>query len=263
MLTYADDALRIAAAARRTPQMIELNRKPKRRRIQSSPECQESSTLQFGEPETKRLSNGKLAELHSEAVVKLHKFSGSTAARAIDACDKLSTRPISEGGLGPYFLSELFRRTGLDSRAASQNAPASFLTIKNLPVGQCDDSSTNCSICLKDLTGEVATLPCAHGFHTQCISAWLALRDSCPCCRAPVETLESMQAESPARTSQSDFLRSHLHHGELSLRVSQWDGMTHLHITALAMKVEPLVPVSGTRQQKHAPGQATASLGCE
>ena len=230
----------MAAAVRRTPQAYELERKSKRRRVQ----CAESKLSNSHQVGAKSVS--AFAEVNPAAADTLQSTSDSTAARAIRACDELSTKSISEGGLGSYFLSELFRHAGLESKAARPNAPVSFCTIANLPVSQCDNTSACCSVCQKDCSGEVATLPCAHVFHKKCISPWLQLHNSCPCCRTPVE---SPKVQRHSRTSQNELSLSRIEDGkfrarELILRVSQWDGMTDLTMMALAISAESLIPVS-------------------
>lgn len=48
------------------------------------------------------------------------------------------------------------------------------------------DEGRDCSVCLDRLAqGEpLLWLPCAHGFHTDCLQPWLALgHNSCPYCR--------------------------------------------------------------------------------
>lgn len=50
-----------------------------------------------------------------------------------------------------------------------------------------------CAVCMGDLDAaeEVVVLPCGHVFHSgpTCVRAWLAFRDTCPTCRAPVASL--------------------------------------------------------------------------
>lgn len=43
----------------------------------------------------------------------------------------------------------------------------------------------NCSICIEQIKAgcDVATLPCAHTFHFNCIFHWLEVNDKCPLCR--------------------------------------------------------------------------------
>lgn len=45
-----------------------------------------------------------------------------------------------------------------------------------------------CAICLEDDDDEYLTeMPnCTHEFHSECITAWLCMSNSCPTCRAPI-----------------------------------------------------------------------------
>ncbi|CAL9089285.1 unnamed protein product [Musa textilis] len=55
-----------------------------------------------------------------------------------------------------------------------------------------------CAICLAELAeGErVRVLPaCSHGFHAQCVEAWLVGRSSCPTCRAECRPSPAQPAE--------------------------------------------------------------------
>ena len=48
------------------------------------------------------------------------------------------------------------------------------------------DEGKECSVCLSDFqAGEPVKIlpPCGHAFHVQCISEWLAAKDTCPLCR--------------------------------------------------------------------------------
>ena len=50
-----------------------------------------------------------------------------------------------------------------------------------------DDAAQCCPICLGELAegDKVKALPvCGHGFHPECVDAWLRARASCPLCRA-------------------------------------------------------------------------------
>ena len=71
------------------------------------------------------------------------------------------------------------------------NDAASFL----LPTSKIDDPEQDflekervCSICLKDFRqgDERTSLPCKHGFHTDCVKTWFLTMSSCPMCRSRV-----------------------------------------------------------------------------
>jgi hypothetical protein len=91
-IAFSDDALRMASAVRRTRKMDKLDGGSKRRRGEGA------ETHSAQKVDTIRLS--VLSEMHSAAANKAPRPSESTAGRAIIACDELSTKPISEGGLG-------------------------------------------------------------------------------------------------------------------------------------------------------------------
>lgn len=51
-----------------------------------------------------------------------------------------------------------------------------------------------CSICMEVINNKqpkhtIATLPCAHTFHTDCIDTWLNIKRSCPLCKTQVNSL--------------------------------------------------------------------------
>ena len=253
--TFSDDALLVAASARRTharlcglPTTPALGtvRDSKRRRVASF------------RPDTTAMTQGGLNRVLSQA----HSARRATtfqkecsAGRAIRACHELSTRPISEGGLGPYFLAEVFRRARLEAVGAREDAPVSFHVMATLPVKECDDPNTTCSICLQDFSGEAVMLPCAHYFHKKCIMPWLQLHNSCPCCRGRLESHQPVNQDSsrPLQAPDCGHLRLRLERGkvrarELALRVSQWDGMNSTTIKDFRSKSTSLV--GGVKQLK-------------
>ncbi|KAL5190810.1 RING-H2 finger protein ATL52 [Glycine soja] len=53
-----------------------------------------------------------------------------------------------------------------------------------LGVGDSDNDSNTCTVCLEDRE-ELRKLPeCMHSFHMPCIDMWLSLHSSCPICRS-------------------------------------------------------------------------------
>lgn len=78
--------------------------------------------------------------------------------------------------------------------------PELLLLLRSLPAtvhvqrgaarsGKQEDAVVECVVCLAELEdGEEARfLPCCnHGFHAQCVDAWLASRSTCPLCRINV-----------------------------------------------------------------------------
>lgn len=75
------------------------------------------------------------------------------------------------------------------------NPPASTFAIENLPAlphekAVADD--LECAIC-QDCFGteehtEGKMLPCKHAFHHKCVEAWLQQHNTCPACRAEIES---------------------------------------------------------------------------
>ena len=61
-------------------------------------------------------------------------------------------------------------------------------TVNGFPLINYPDTRVNedfCPICLSDYVGGslLKELPCGHHFHTNCVSAWLHDKTSCPLCR--------------------------------------------------------------------------------
>ena len=48
--------------------------------------------------------------------------------------------------------------------------------------------NTECCICLEPFqpNSQVKILPCAHGFHDECIAPWMQSHDLCPVCRTSI-----------------------------------------------------------------------------
>jgi len=79
----------------------------------------------------------------------------------------------------------------------SENRGASSGAISSLPVSKVGDPQSElpedkrqCSICLEDFeSGDDRTsLPCLHGFHTECVNRWLKSNGICPVCKTSVST---------------------------------------------------------------------------
>ena len=57
-------------------------------------------------------------------------------------------------------------------------------------LGESSEGKAECTICIDDLVkgDEVTVLPCKHWFHGECVTLWLKEHNTCPICRAPIET---------------------------------------------------------------------------
>ena len=47
--------------------------------------------------------------------------------------------------------------------------------------------SEQCNICLNDINESYVFILCGHSFHKECISKWLSIDKTCPCCRKTVK----------------------------------------------------------------------------
>ena len=55
---------------------------------------------------------------------------------------------------------------------------------EGLPVGQDGQHEVaNCAICMEDIKGRAAVMPCGHIFDEECAVKWLETKNSCPICR--------------------------------------------------------------------------------
>ncbi|PKU82879.1 RING-H2 finger protein ATL1-like [Dendrobium catenatum] len=78
------------------------------------------------------------------------------------------------------------------------------LTIQAIPTfryrrDQVQGSSNDCAVCLNDFKEEerVRLLPnCLHGFHIDCIDAWLQTHANCPLCRSEITTAKTLPINS-------------------------------------------------------------------
>lgn len=62
-------------------------------------------------------------------------------------------------------------------RKSSKILPLLFMSV--------EVKNTDCSICLEKLKNVTfVSLPCGHGFCSECILLWLERHQSCPMCRA-------------------------------------------------------------------------------
>jgi len=252
--TFSDDALRIATRVRRTPASDSSDSRY-RRMFPFSASCESNEAQRHRKPDWALVG---ASHPHAETRLASTNVPGSrsrsTSDVAISTCRQLSRKPISEGGLGPYFLTEVFRRAGLEEslKGAGQNVPVSFQSIAHLSVSKCDDPTARCSICLMGFSSQETMLPCAHVFHTKCVVPWLHVHNSCPCCRAPVESLPAPHSARMFLGHCTGTVMEHENVGvrELASRMMQWDGMTTLSVALVATSAETLTSPSAGHKRK-------------
>ena len=166
----------------------------------------------------RRSHSGERAEpiIIDAATARLWNSRSSTAARAVRALEDSYGKPIAEGGLAEYFVSEAHRRAALEEEPRAAAAPSAILALAAFPASHRGSGNLAdcCSVCLdrggSADTEETLTLTCKHNFHKRCIVGWLAVNTVCPICRrAQVGRLEPYRY--PARTAlQSIFLRGRM-----------------------------------------------------
>ena len=199
-----------------------------------------------------------------------HPFAGKarrtdeTTRRLFDALRQSNAKPICEGGLAHYFITEVHRRADLITQHPNPRAP-SALSIPCVfdavaAASRCESqegrtAGGTCSVCLQDASSNSFALPCEHAFHTRCIVSWLHMNSSCPCCRAPLPAREPYRY--PARTKlQNPLLRDRvegirLDMREVALRTSYiegmqgYEGLLCMYSPALPLDPCPRTPSSG------------------
>jgi hypothetical protein len=143
--------------------------------------------------------------LFDAATVKLWNSCSSTTARLVRALDNATAKPICEGGLAEYFVSEAHRRAALEGEPGTWPRPSATLALASLPASNRGrgDLADCCPVCLDGGgsfdTEETLKLACNHKFHKRCILGWFAVNAACPCCRVQAVRLEPYRY--PARTA--------------------------------------------------------------
>ena len=143
--------------------------------------------------------------LFDAATVKLWNSRSSTTARLVRALDNATAKPICDGGLAEYFVSEAHRRAALEGEPGTWPRPSATLALASLPASHRGrgDLADCCPVCLdgggSSDTEETLKLACNHKFHKRCILGWFAVNAACPCCRVQAVRLEPYRY--PARTA--------------------------------------------------------------
>lgn len=196
---------------------------------------------------------------------------GLVGPRLYKALSSVEGRAISQGGLSHYFLSEAFRRAFEVPEGGHRNPPASSRAIHMLPPLGASAGET-CSICYDNIDLPSAhdcgesddsaqpskRLPCAHAYHTACIEHWLQRHNTCPCCRAEIETVcpiynaahkHTIAGEVTILPRDEQPVAGKLEAHERARRICQWPGMTSLGLALIRQKPRPLqcleTPVAG------------------
>ena len=171
---FSDAALRVAADAARVSASVQREQNDRKR------------------PREKALKHGRRGGAKQALKSWRQTFSfgkaGDAGRRLEDALEVSTARPICDGGLAHYFISEAHRRSRLPSRPGPcaddfiAALPASCR--KEGPDGQA--AVGECAVCMDSISGMNTTLLCGHAFHKKCIVSWLRVSSSCPCCRTPM-----------------------------------------------------------------------------
>ena len=197
----------------------------------------------------------------------------SATARALLAINDTTAKPICEGGLTHYFISEAHRRASVKEAPWAAAAPSATLALAALPSSHRGrgDLKQPCAVCLyggdrTDIadTDETITLLCGHGFHKRCIVGWVGVNSTCPCCRSQLTPgLEPYRY--PANTVlRNAVLRARLGYvinwRAVALQSSQWEGRSELANLFFTMRAKPLTPPPALRPALEPNGGVALSL---
>jgi hypothetical protein len=173
------------------------------------------------------------------------------AARLVHVLGETTGKPVCEGGLAHYFVSEAHRRSDMIQRLQMPRrapSPSAICGIISLPASHREPGRMlpgECPVCMEESCGDSITLLCGHSFHRRCIVPWLQVKSSCPCCRAPVSCQEPYRY--PARTKlRNPWLRDRTERRNdmrAVAQLAQLDGMTMAAQMVLMDPATPLTPV--------------------
>ena len=110
------------------------------------------------------------------------------------ACHRYNDRRGSAGALPRWYTASPASSSATAPAGAASSVAAGLddaaiagLLVTLYRPSAADDAAQCCPICLGELAegDKVKALPvCGHGFHPECVDAWLRARASCPLCRA-------------------------------------------------------------------------------
>lgn len=268
---FPDEALRIASTMRRAPAegaKVANNRKRFKRKLQS-----QATGADRHVTKARRVVSGQAG------VLAMRGGAGKNAESFSSLLTKFDGARISDGGLAHYFLSEAVRRFRHVARQPLGNPPASTAAIDELPPVQMAQMAYDdmcCSICHDSLDLYAAgaagagagaphceasdcdtqQMPCSHVFHKACLTRWLQRHNSCPYCRAQIES--SCPYYNAAHKSEIMSEVSILpRHNVAVLRecvmlVSQWSTMTEDTMNLICSRASPLREVLPVEEVKAA-----------
>jgi hypothetical protein len=180
-----------------------------------------------------------------------HLQGSDMAAGLVHVLGETTGKPVCEGGLAHYFISEAHRRSDMIKRLQVPRrapSPSAIYGIISLPASHREPGrilSGECPVCMEGSCGDSITLLCGHIFHRRCIVPWLQVNSSCPCCRAAVSCQEPYRY--PARTKlRSPWLRDRTERRfdmRTVAQLAQLDGMTMAAQMVLMNPATPLTPV--------------------
>jgi hypothetical protein len=180
-----------------------------------------------------------------------------TMRRLFGALRDSTAKPICEGGLAHYFISEAHRRADMimhprPRAASSLSIPSVFDAFAAASRKEGSPVRGDCPVCMEDASCDSIALSCGHAFHKRCIMVWLQMNSSCPCCRAPVPPSEPYRY--PARTKLlNPLLRARvegvgLDMCEVALRTLHIEGMQGVAgLVCMRSPATDLAPVLDTR----------------
>ena len=114
-------------------------------------------------------------------------ISSTTSPRVQTSAIESIITALSQAGvenIAQAVVSGISRMLSETTNQGSQAASSSV--IDNIPLIRIDIAPEDpCPICQEDfpIGTQVASLPCSHIFHADCIKNWLRLRNTCPTCR--------------------------------------------------------------------------------